>query len=52
MRERQDSKVTVNVWYDSLTDGDTSVRVVDSLRVAGVLRSSGLVLDVLCLGFF
>lgn len=37
MRERQDSKVTVNVWDDSLTEGDASVRVVDSLRVAGVL---------------
>ena len=52
MRETQDSKVTVNVWCDSLTDGDASVRVVESLRVAGVLRSSGLVLDVLCLECF
>ena len=47
MRERQDSKVTVSVWYDSLISGDASVRVVGSPTVTGVLRALGLASDAL-----
>ena len=42
----------VNVCYDRLVNGDSSVRAVGSLKVAGVPRALGLVSDVLRLECF